>query len=488
MEKKAYQTHLSHVLNQITPAAILTNQSYAADIRANNPQYTGLILEEESIALHSDYIPTRWQNASSDDTAIIQHSSGSTGLQKGVALSHQMILRQCESYAKAIQLDSNHDAIASWIPLYHDMGLFTTWLLPLLHGVRVYAIDPFEWIQKPSSFLKLISDHKATLAWQPNFAYQVLASRVTSDEMQGVNLSSVRGISNCSEPARAKSHDLFLNRFENNGLKRSALWVCYAMAENSFAVTTAGSTTQPVELSPSGVLSVGIPIEGCLVTIVDETRRTLKDPEVGEVAIQSPFLLKNYYRNEEATQKNLDPDGWYYTGDMGFLNQGQLYITGRKKDLIIVGGRNFYPQDLEAIMDDCEGTLPGRSVALSLDDESSGTSKIILLAESVLTDTTELSALIRRQIYEELDCPVSEVHIVPPKWLLKTTSGKIARRPNLERYLGGEMPKPISISSAATQTPPSWPEMLGWSLAIALTLCLGVILKTNSSWAVYSQF
>src|SRR5262249_36554570 len=154
--------------------------------------------------------------------------SGSTGLQKGIALTHVMVRRQCECYARAIKADSENDCICSWIPLYHDMGLFTTWFLPLLQKICVAAIDPFDWVQSPASFLHLIADHKGTLCWQPNFAFNLLANKVTNEDMKGISLESMRAFISCAEPVRASSFKLFLDRFRAHGLRESALSSCYA--------------------------------------------------------------------------------------------------------------------------------------------------------------------------------------------------------------------------------------------------------------------
>src|SRR5262249_26328396 len=153
----------------------------------------------EEVPAASDRTPSGWQAGGMDDYAVIQYSSGSTGLQKCVALTHGMVLRQCESYSRFIGLDAEHDAICSWLPLYHDMGLFTAWLIPVLCGVRVAMIDPFEWVRQPRSMLELITDTGGTLCWQPNFAFRLLAARCARDSLAGIDLSTMRGFTNCSE-------------------------------------------------------------------------------------------------------------------------------------------------------------------------------------------------------------------------------------------------------------------------------------------------
>ncbi len=540
MDRAVYMKHLSHVLELLEPDGVITNREFATDVDhavSKAGVKSGRLIIADSLAAQTSHEPTAWQSVRPDQIAIIQHSSGSTGLQKGVALTHEMVAGQCASYGRRIQLNPETDRICSWIPLYHDMGLFTTWFLPLLSGTKVAAIDPFRWVQAPASFLKLITDFKGTLCWQPNFAYNLLASRMRPEDLAGLDLSCMRGFNNCSEPVRAASHDMFLQRFQAYGVKRESLWVCYAMAENSFAVTSCGSTTVPVvvrnaELAAlsrgrfeealkeeaqmkksTPVVSVGSPIEGCEVKVVDSQRSSVAEAEVGELALRSPFALHQYFRNPEATRDNIDGDGWYYTGDLGFQHQGQFFITGRKKDLLIVGGRNFYPQDIEAVCDTCPNAVPGRSVAIGVEDERTGTERIIVLIESqVLSDESQvlsdspaspaesieqLEMTARQRIFEELDCPVSEVHVVPHRWLVKTTSGKIARRPNLDRYreeLAGKSAAepasaPATDAAAETQAAAAGPlTLVAVTFVLALAFYLILALQPNASWGVYAGF
>ena len=519
VSSEAYNHNLQHVIELLQPEAVITNSQFMALVSQVHTEHSTVCVQTEDIPLATGFSPSAWQHTDPEQIAIIQHSSGSTGLQKGGALTHAMVISQCDAYARAIALDANTDRVCSWIPLYHDMGLFTTWLLPLLRAVRVAAIDPFQWVQAPASFLRLITDFRGTLCWQPNFAYNLLATRVRDEDLEGIDLVSMRGFTNCSEPVRASSHRMFLDRFREHGVKEESLWVCYAMAENSFAVTAAGSTfhpvnvrtCDPVHLSYGSVLSanngrgtevvsVGHPIDGCEIRIVDEHRRDLPEARIGEVAIRAPYTFREYYRNPEATARAIDGAGWYYSGDLGFILDGQLFITGRKKDLLIVGGRNFYPQDIEAICDTCPHAVPGRSVAIGVEDEKTGTERIVVLIESHATESAEQDELVRtarKRIFEELDCPISEVHVVPHMWLLKTTSGKIARQPNLDRFreqFGTRNQEEATREcermpyGAVAVSPLGLMATLGWSLAVAVTIYLLTMSQTNVSWGIYAGF
>jgi len=506
-----YLRHLGHVIDLMRPAAVVTNQAFSAAICAVQHPVQPRLIDEEALPGSTTFEPKAWLEVDADDIAIIQHSSGSTGLQKGIALTHAMVQGQCAAYASAIAADPQTDRICSWIPLYHDMGLFTSWLMPLLEGVPVAAIDPFAWVQAPATFLKLIADKRGTLCWQPNFAYNLLAMRVSDRDLQGLDLSSMRGISNCSEPVRADSHRVFIKRFRDYGLRDDALWVCYAMAENAFAVTrecarepeagvlicdtvalSHGRVEPATDDRATDVVSCGVPIPDCEVRVVDDARTVLADRRVGEIALRSPYMLRAYYQNPEATAKAIDAASWYYTGDLGFLADGHLYITGRKKDLLIVGGRNFYPQDIEAVCDQCPHAVPGRAVAIGVADEATGTERIIVLVESARAAEPkvrqELSIAVRLRVIEDLDCQVSEVHVVPHKWLIKTTSGKIARTPNLERFRAELAPKARESAPPAELAKVHWATACAWGLLAGITIYLLLALQPSLSWGVYANF
>jgi acyl-CoA synthetase (AMP-forming)/AMP-acid ligase II len=439
-----------------------------------------------------------------DEVALLQHSSGSTGLQKGVALSHRSVLRQIEHYARAIDLDPEKDVIASWLPLYHDMGLIATFLVPLATGTRAVYMDPFRWVVEPAILLEAIARHRASLVWLPNFAYVHLASRVPPSRTEHLDLSSMRGFSNCSEPVRHSAHAAFLERYAKNGVREDALWVCYAMAENTFAVTHAGGRTErrvdwidPTAFaaervarptSPGrglAVVSCGRPIEGCEVRVVDEARAPLPERSVGEIALRSDSMLTEYHQNPEATAKALE-GGFYFTGDLGYLADGHLHVTGRRKDLIIVGGRNFYPQDLEDVASEQAGIVPGRTVALGIENAALGTEEVVVLAESEETDPGKRSAIqraVQRAALERLDCAVARVELVPRGWILKTSSGKVARRANLEKYLAERAARP-----AAAASQPSLALLALQVLVAVAVLALAVVLRPNQALVLYQGF
>ena len=386
------------------------------------------------------------------DPCLLQHSSGTTGLQKGVALSHRAVLEHVESYAAAIQL-TDADRVVSWLPLYHDMGLIAGFHTPLAAGLSLVQLDPFEWVSAPVLLLEALSRERGTLTWLPNFAYNLMAERVHADEVQGLRLDGVRMFVNCSEPVRHESHGRFLQRFAANGVRPQALAACYAMAELTFAATqTAPGRAAPTlvvdraalsrgEVAPARdgapnriCVSSGRPIPACRLQIVGADGRELPPDRVGEIALRSPTMFEGYRNGPEESARVL-VDGWYHSGDLGFLHEGECYVIGRQKDVIIVAGNNVYPEDVEDAVSAVPGVSPGRVVAFGVEDEEAGTEVVCVIAEADVTDPEERKRLVLaiRRAGMAVDVTISRVHLAPPRWLIKSSSGKPSRKANKER-------------------------------------------------------
>jgi fatty-acyl-CoA synthase len=427
-------------------------------------QLAGFLTEGECRVILTDGSPGHSPEADlppvgdGEGIAFLQHSSGTTGLQKGVALSHRAVLNQLEACSAAIALNER-DVVVSWLPLYHDMGLIAGFVLPIVTGTPLVLMSPFHWVRDPKILLKALHAHRGTLCWLPNFAYNHLARAVPLRELDGLDLSAWRMAINCSEPVRADSHRQFLARFAPYGFRGEALGASYAMAENTFAVTQTMPGEAPrldwidLEQVQRGRLAVpkvagaplatayvscGTPISGAEVRIVGEGGEILEERQVGEIVIRSNSLLSGYHRRPDLTAAAVR-DGWFYTGDMGYLADGELYISGRKKDLIIVGGKNIYPQDLEAIAGEVPGIYPGRAVAFGVMDERLGTESVVMVCELEHPASEEahraIESELRRRIVQNSDVTLADVHLVDKRWLIKTSSGKLARAANRERYL-----------------------------------------------------
>jgi len=399
-----------------------------------------------------------WQHPSGEKIAFLQHSSGTTGLQKGVALSHRAVLNQIEAYCQAIALN-DQDVIVSWLPLYHDMGLIAGFVMPIVAGVPLVLMSPFHWIRDPKSLLWAIHKHHGTLCWLPNFAYNHIARTARPSALEGLDLSTWRASINCSEPVYHQSHQVLLERLSPYGFKPEALSVSYAMAENTFAVTQtqvgqppaldwiqitalqADRLAVPAEPGSAGavaMVSCGAPISGTELAVVDSDSNRLAERQVGEIILRSNCMLTEYYKRPEITAETII-DGWYYTGDMGYIADGELYITGRKKDMIIVGGKNIYPQDMEAIANHIPGIYPGRAVAFGLFDERIGSEVIVMVAELQPDldgiSPTEIERELRQQVVAQTEVTLADVRLVDDRWVIKTSSGKIGRADNRQKYL-----------------------------------------------------
>ena len=372
-----------------------------------------------------------------------------------MALSHEAVLNQVASYSEAIALN-DQDVIVSWLPLYHDMGLIAGFILPLMQGVPLVMMSPFDWVAHPALLLHAINDYHGTLCWLPNFAYNHCARRIRQRDSEGLSLASMRMFINCSEPVRDESHQMFLDRFAANGVTAEMLAVSYAMAENTFAVTQTpigqaarsdvvdrieleqNRIAQPVERDHPNAqirVSCGPAIVNTAVKAIDDAGNTLPERRVGQIVVQSDCMLSEYYKRPD-----LQPfqEGWYRTGDMGYMADGEVYIVGRLKDLIINAGKNVYPQDIEAIVNTVPGVYPGRAVVFGVADEREGTELIGVVAEVTVDDPLErkhLATQIRNTVAKQSMVTVTYVHLVGERWLIKTSSGKIARAANREKWL-----------------------------------------------------
>jgi fatty-acyl-CoA synthase len=455
-----YRNDLASLIKVTRPAAVVTYPEFEDEVRSSiRPGSTVrrvIVKRQDAVSPHSSRNHPVKSNGRADDIALLQHSSGTTGLQKGVALSHRAILNQLEAYGRALQL-SHADVIVSWLPLYHDMGLIAGFLMPILAGIPLVLGSPFDWIRAPWRLMEAVSRYRGTLTWLPNFAYNFSAQKVRDRHLQGMDLSSWRGVINCSEPVRLESHRIFYERFKSYGLRWEALQTSYAMAENVFGVTQSDLSRPPTVQSvdreaflgemiarPPGpgraaiaAMSSGVALPNTQVEIHDAHGHRLPDGHIGEIVLRSDCMLTGYYNRPDADHEAFQ-DGWYLTGDYGYLSGGELFVSGRKKDMIIVGGKNIYPQDLEALSYEVPGVHGGRSVAFGVFNDETGTEDVYMVAEVESEDPREqdrLADLIRQHVTKNSAVALRYVKVVGPRWILKTSSGKTARGANREKFL-----------------------------------------------------
>lgn len=455
-----YRADLSALVGITRPEAIITYREFEPEVRAALGEGSSVrqVLVSDEVAFVEAFNVENFGGLQrqGEDIVLLQHSSGTTGLQKGVALSHQAVLNQLEAYSATLKLNAD-DVIVSWLPLYHDMGLIAGFLMPILLRCPLVLLSPFEWVRAPYKLMQAVSKFHGTLSWLPNFAYNFCAQKVRDRDLEGVDLSSWRAVSNCSEPMRYASQAAFAERFAPYGLYPEALCTCYAMAENVFAVTQGGlngpvavdeidrdsmqsehKALPPFDGRPTvKMLSAGIPLSNTEVCILDEHHHPLPERSVGEVALRSNCMLSEYYHRPDATEKAFHK-GWYLTGDYGYQADGQLYVAGRKKELIIVGGKNVYPMDLEELAMEVPGVHAGRVVAFGMFNETAGTEDVVLVAEVDTQDPAErdrISDEIRAVVTRGSAVALRYVHLVEKKWLIKTSSGKNARLANKEKFM-----------------------------------------------------
>jgi len=459
VEPAKYRFGLAGVSANLNAKLVVVDESFPAEFLES----VSLSDQSKLIRAHSspptsgngavNHVPSEPENL-----AFVQHSAGTTGLQKGVALSHGAVLRQLAHLSDALQIRPG-DRIYNWLPLYHDMGLIACFILPMVYHLHVVMQSPTDWVLQPGSMLHLISKHKCTLSWVPNFALSFLARRVKSEDRKDYDLSSLRALINCSEPVRAESMDSFDAVFSPCGLQPTALQSSYAMAENVFAVTQSGMNGGGaprrtwVDGSKYQSQRIAVPVERgsgpCFVSsgqslpnnevrIASEKGDTLPDGHVGEILIRSDSMLDGYYNRPDLTSLSLR-DGWYWSGDLGFQLDRELYVTGRKKDLIIVGGKNIYPQDVEEIAFSHPAIHDGRAVAFGCYSADLGTEEIVLVAEveepSNLEQSSAIDRAIRGAIVAELGVAPRAIYLKPPRWIVKSTAGKPARSATREKLL-----------------------------------------------------
>ena len=460
LSPERYKADLSALISVTQPAAIVTYPEFETEVRAalqpGDSVRSVIVSDRVEAQTDLDFDSLKGFSRSPEDIVLLQHSSGTTGLQKGVALSHEAVFNQLNAYSKSLEFSEN-DVIVSWLPLYHDMGLIAGFLMPILSGIPLVLMSPFDWVRAPYKLLQSVSKYRGTLTWLPNFAYNFCAQKIRDRHVEGVDLSSLRAVINCSEPVRWESHVAFYERFKNYGLKFEALQTSYAMAENVFGVTQSPLGQVPVveeidreafmaerlakrpfDGRPSmKMMSSGQPLENTKVKIVDENGNTVPERIIGEVALQSDCMLTGYFNRPEITEKAFR-NGWYLTGDYGYMSNGEVFVSGRKKDMIIVGGKNIYPQDLESLTYEVPGVHAGRSVAFGMFDESQGTEEVVVIAEVDSEDVDEqqkIADAIRLHVTKNSAIALRYVKVVGPKWILKTSSGKTARSANREKFM-----------------------------------------------------
>jgi len=401
-----------------------------------------------------------------DDPCYIQYSSGSTSAPKGVLVTQRSALANTGSISRDGLMLRPGDRCISWLPLYHDMGLVGFCFTPMLNQITIDYIATMDFARRPLAWLQLIARNRGTVAFSPSFGYDLCARRAANGAAAGLDLSCWRVAGIGGDMVRADVLDRFAETFAPNGFRRSTFVPSYGLAESTLAVSFASlsdefevdtidreslaATGEAVPVGPeAGELGrtfvvCGSIMPGHELRIVDELGNNLGNREVGRVLIRGPSLMSGYFRNREATEAVLSPDGWLDTGDLGYTVNGQLVITGRSKDLIICNGRNIWPQDIEWAVERLPGLRQGDAAAFSIVDEETDEESVIVVVQCRLSDPAARDRL-RRQVHSMVRDSVgveSKIVLAPPHSLPHTSSGKLSRAGTRKNYLAGFYTRP----------------------------------------------
>ncbi|QDQ92399.1 AMP-binding protein [Rhodococcus sp. WB9] len=403
-----------------------------------------------------------------DDIALLQYTSGSTGDPKGVTLTHANLLSNIRAMGTATGV-STSDVFVSWLPLYHDMGLIGAWLSSLYFGVPLAVMSPLEFLARPARWLWAIDAHLGTLSAAPNFAFELCMRKITDAELGGLDLSSLRMVFNGAEPVSADTVTRFAERFAAYGLRRQAQAPVYGLAEACVGLTLPPVGRGPVvdrvdrerflrtgrairaadaDLDPLRFVGCGQAIPNHHIRVVDSAGNVLGDRREGRIEFRGPSATTGYFRNPRAT-KALLRHGWLDTGDLGYLDGGELYVTGRIKDLIIRAGRNLHPEELERAVGDIPGIRKGCVVVFATSGHPGGTERLVVLAETRQTADAVLTGLRERIIGISIDLlgtPPDDIVLAPPGTVPKTSSGKLRRAATRHHYEQGDVrarPRPV---------------------------------------------
>jgi fatty-acyl-CoA synthase len=378
------------------------------------------------------------------DLCFLQFTSGSTNKPKGVAIKHENLVANTTAFLGPNGLArTREDVGVSWLPLFHDMGLIGFVLGTLIVDLPVVLFQTSTFVRMPRLWLELITKHKGTITYAPNFAYDLLTKRVTEKDLATLDLSSLRVAGCGAEPIRARTLQDFAAKFAKCGFDAKALLPSYGMAESCLAITFHQRGTPMIvdkvdanemrkgRAVPSDaadaleLVSCGVPFPGHELAIVDEHGQAVGERVVGQILSKGPSVNDGYFENAEATAESFK-DGWLHSGDLGYRAGGNVFICGRVKDLIIVNGANHYPQDIEWVVGDIEGVRRGNVVAFSVMKD--GLEALVIAAEGNSGDAPRLKTEIARVVSETFGLTPAHVAICPVGALPKTSSGKAQRR------------------------------------------------------------
>src|SRR5258708_5904828 len=450
---------------------ILTSQDYHASLKTNltrsGVSASGVDVDYISglpWIVTEDFMDTISDEPFIDTSKVLflQYTSGSTMEPKGVMVTHENILHTCP-----LVIDHPDPVVVSWLPQYHDMGLIGCYLYPALKGGTTHGFAPTDFIQRPALWFDAIKTHRATATAAPNFAYDycLRAGRLSRESLENCDLSSLRVLMVDAEPVKPDTYTRFLQAFQPYGLKAESFYVGYGLAENTLAVSLGGRkiasvnkhdlalgkarmTTEVSEIgAATQIVSCGTPLPGINVKIVDPERHVaLKPGRIGEIWIAGSGKCEGYWNNPELTLKQFHArlvddspydDGYLRAGDMGFFHDGELFVCGRIKDMIILRGQNYYPQDIEEVVEKASGLIRTNCVAaFQIREDSEPALAIVAEVKNpkALPEARKIAAAVRNYLNVE----VALISFIAPRAIPRTSSGKIMRHRTKHMWLEGQ--------------------------------------------------
>ena len=460
-----YLDHARHIVSAARVSLVITNAQIKT-VLGKLHDYVPELRQMITVAdIEGDASLFRDPGLSPDDIAFLQFTSGSTSRPKGVIVTHENLNHNCAAIMRDGLASDDSDRGVSWLPLFHDMGLIGFVLAPIHYRVPITFIPPLMFLKRPASWLEYLSKHRGTITYGPNFAYAIATKRVRDRDLEGLDLSCVR-IAGCgAEPIQAETLRAFAHKFGQVGFRAEAFVPSYGMAENTLAIAfSRGIPTDTVHADPlwgeglaepvpegAAVESLdAVEIVGCGeafpghgIRIVDpETRVPLPERRVGEIQLSGPSVMQGYFEDPESTQKTIDEEGWLSTGDLGYLADDQIFICGRQKDVIIVNGKNYYPQDLEWVAGEVDGVRTGNAIAFATHRPGLAREAVVVVAETRDADGhDDLARKVTAAVQQSTGLTVDEVAIVEAGTIPKTSSGKVQRRKARELFESGQLRK-----------------------------------------------
>jgi 1-acyl-sn-glycerol-3-phosphate acyltransferase len=454
---------------------------------------------------------TRRSGAKPSDLALIQYTSGSTADPKGVSLSHANLLSNIRAFGDAINAGPS-DTFVSWLPLYHDMGLIGAWLGTLYYGAPLVIMSPLTFLVRPQEWLWALHRHRGTLSAAPNFAYELCLRRIDDQAIEGLDLSTVRMFANGAETVSPETIRRFDERFGRYGVKPQTMMPVYGLAENTVGLAFPPLGREPLidrvrrtRLQRDGIaepvgpdepdavelVACGRPLVGNEIRVVDQSGE-LPDRREGMLQFRGPSATRGYFNNEAPTRELFDGD-WLHTGDLAYIADGDIFLTGRAKDLIIRAGRNIHPQPIEAAVSEVPGIRRGCVIAFGQRDSQTGTERIVVLAET--RDAAperhgELREAVAAAAGKVLEAPPDDVVLLPPNRVPKTSSGKLRRVAARQLYERGALDRSsapvwqqvarLTLSGAATQLRRAGRAAAAWVYAAYWWVVLGLV--AGATW------